>query len=142
MKSKELKNIREKLGLTQKDFASLLGFSREKYSQLELGKKAIDYADELLVKSKAQDAYNTHSDSVSTVNEPSAGYKFNQKQLGQAADSIAIMTNTSTSLVSLDLLCEVLSYVSGQPLADIKVRASAMLEDRGQKLQHVLRSVF
>lgn len=142
MKPAELKNIRIKMGLTQKQFGDVLGFSREKYIQIETGKRKIDYALELLIREKTSSVINPHKTKDNVTTEPDPVYELKKMQVGHIADSMAIMTNTSTSLVSLDLLCEVLSCVSNQKLEDVKARAKTMLRERGQSLQLVLEAVF
>lgn len=146
MTGKELKALRETLGLSQKELARRIGRSESFVISAETGRRPITAANEFLIIEKTKD----QQQKVKKLHEQQNQFKGNVEKLKQQGFSsekpgdsnfnimMAVMANATTSSVTLDLVCEVLSKVSGQDLKKVQERASRLAQERGQKLSAVL----
>ena len=149
MTSEEFKHLRESLGLTQKEIADLIGLSHDYVRSIEGKRRIITPANELLIYNRTREASQQAmrtKDVQSKFNKnisdlKSKGYSDVLPQHNESMMMIT-MANATTSSVTLDLVCEVLSSVSGENLRLVKARAKKLGQEKAQKLDAVLTAMF
>jgi DNA-binding XRE family transcriptional regulator len=145
MNSEEFKKLRLLTALTQEEFAALIGLSHSYVQSVESGRRTITPANELMIINRTQQVVQQVAKVKGVQNE----FRKNVEELKSKGHTEAlpihndsmmmtIMANATTSSVTLDLVCEVLSSVSGVNLRSVKARAKKLAQEKALKLGAVL----
>ena len=150
MSPTDFKELRKKLGLNQEKMAELIGLSYDTVQSIEQGRREISIGNAALIEKrtkgvlstldaakKAQEEYGSKVSELEGIGYGKALPEGNNDQM-----MLMIMANNTTSSVSLELLCEVLSKVSGQKLTQVKARAKALAQEKAQKLSAVMDAMI
>lgn len=129
MTSEEFKALRKKLNLTQSQMAELLGRSEDWVKSIERKVRPLNPASIALIREKTTGVQSTLSQAKAVQSEfekkkdqlKQTGFSAQLPSASEEQMLTLIMANNTTSSVTLELLCEVLSKVSGQNLKTVKV---------------------
>lgn len=146
----ELKKLRESLGLNQQEMAELTGITLPMISSMESGRRAITTKSELkiiastkarkLEINKVRAVQDSHADKVAEMEGLGYGNAMPTSNTDQMM--MMIMANNTTSSVTLEFVCEVLSNLTDQKVDAVKVRAKQLMQEKAQKLSAVLDVIF
>jgi transcriptional regulator with XRE-family HTH domain len=125
---------RAKRNATQREMAALMDISEKMYGFYESGKFAGS-------PNKIAKYLRKLSDLPGMVKEAQEEYRTKPALKSVSSDqaNAVLMNINSYSFVSVELLCELLSKVSGRPLDEIRKRAQQLISDRRQRVEEVLR---
>lgn len=136
MIGKELKELREKAGLLQEELGALVGLSRFTVINHESGHTKISNATARMYESVLKDS--TFQENLGK------DIKSSKKPvlLNEAQNSHINLITASTSSASLELLCEVLSAVTQEPLDSVKARARALTVVKSRNVEKFLKTMI
>jgi DNA-binding XRE family transcriptional regulator len=138
MTPQEFKELRKKAKLTQEQLAQLMGVHRETIINIEKGETTIKkpVAEMLRALTKTKE-----SGIVRHSSEPEVAY--GNKRPYTSADLNVIHLGTSATVsASLELLCELFSVVSNEPLSSVQARAKVIMQTKAKKVESFLDAVF
>ncbi len=139
MNATEFKLLRKKAKLTQAELAVLMGVHRETILNIENGTTPIKKATEtfMLTITGPDKSRNTLHSSESEVE-----YGHKKKRYAPEDMNLVTIGTSSTSSTSLELICEILSVVTSEPLESVKARARLLMNTKAKSVEDFLSAVF
>jgi len=146
MKQEEFRNYRAMLAMTMSELAKETGIPESTLRAAEYRKQGLNEKYEEVLYEKTKARYDKMRELQLTRANFSNETQKNIKARHPAKvpyDSnfntmTLIMANATTSSVTLELVCEVLSKVSNQDLKNIQAKARKLAKEKGQQLNAVL----
>lgn len=135
----DLRKIREAQNLSQKQVASMMGIHRETLMNLEKLEVDIPLEKELLFLSVMG---MESGRKIQHTEDEGSMYGTHQLALDKVQRSNLEIVTSATSSASLELLCEVLSAVTNEPLESVKERARELTVIKTRSVEKFLKTII
>ncbi len=142
MKPEKIKKIRKEYHLTQEEFATKLGISRDTLLNAEKGLRISKYTIKLIEDFLIMQKNSTHNAQIfnvernnNAINGNSANFSMHQYE----QMNLALLANVSTSSTTLALVVEILSKVADKPIDEVKQLAQQILNDKSNQFAQMLQ---
>lgn len=141
MDNQEFKSLRKLLGFTQAELAEELGLHRETVINMEKGTTPIKRPVQISLRTLAarHESRKTEHDILS---EPMSEYGTKTKNYSTSQMNLVHQGTNATVSASLELLCEIYSLVSKEPLNSVQARAKKLMRTKAQSVESFLEAVF
>jgi len=139
MDATEFKLLRKKAKLTQAELAVLMGVHRETILNMEKGETPIKKAVATMLLAIVN---KEESGTIRHLSEPAVEYGMKKKVYTSNDMNVIHLGTSATVSASLELLCELFSVVSNEPLSSVQARAKSIMQTKARSVESFLDAVF